>query len=285
MTLRAAILAGALLASPFLPSHPASGQAATPDPASPRPIDAHDSVWIEELTWMEVRDAIRAGKTTAVIATGGVEQNGPYLATGKHSIILEATAEAIARRLGNALVAPIVSFVPEGAFDPPAGHMRYPGTIGVREETFRALLTDIARSLMTHGFRHIVLIGDSGGNQAGMEAVAAALSAEWKGSGTRVHFIPEYYDNPRWKTWLEGRGIVEVDQGLHDDVRHTALMMLVDPATVRREERRRAGLFSINGVALDPAESTLALARGLLDYQAEVTVDAIRKAVAGGGRP
>ena len=230
---------------------------------------------------MEVRDALGAGKTTALIVTGGIEQNGPYLAMGKHSIILEATAEAIARKLGNALVAPIVSFVPEGDFDPPSGHMMYPGTISVRQETFRALLTDMALSLKTHGFTDIVLMGDSGGNQDGMEAVAEALSREWEGSGTRIHFIPEYYDNPRWKTWLEDRGVVEVDEGLHDDVRHSAIMMLVDPSTVRAEQRRAAGLFRINGVELDPMEETLALARGLVDYQAEVTVEAIRSALGG----
>jgi creatinine amidohydrolase/Fe(II)-dependent formamide hydrolase-like protein len=256
-------------------------QAGSPDPESLRPIDALDSVWIEELTWMEVRDALRAGKTTALIVTGGVEQNGPYLATGKHSIILEATAEAIARKLGNALVAPIVSFVPEGDFDPPSGHMMYPGTISVRQGTFRALLTDIASSLKTHGFTDIVLMGDSGGNQDGMEAVAEALSREWEGSGTRIHFIPDYYDNPRWIAWLEDRGVVEVDEGLHDDVRHSAIMMLVNPTTVRAEERRAADLFRINGVELDPMEETLALARALVDYQAEVTVEAIRNALGG----
>lgn len=256
-------------------------QAGSPDPESPRPIDALGSVWIEELTWMEVRDALRAGKTTALIVTGGVEQNGPYLATGKHSIILEATADAIARKLGNALVAPIVSFVPEGDLDPPTSHMMYPGTISVRQETFRALLTDIAMSLKTHGFMDIVLIGDSGGNQEGMESVAEALSGEWAGSGTRIHFIPEYYDNPRWIDWLEDRGVVEVDEGLHDDVRHSAIMMLVDPTTVRAEQRRAAGLFRINGVELDPIDDTLALARALVDYQAEVTVAAIRNALGG----
>jgi len=256
-------------------------QAGSPDPESPRPIDSFDSVWIEELTWMEVRDALGAGKTTALIVTGGVEQNGPYLATGKHSIILEATAEAIARKLGNALVAPIVSFVPEGDIDPPTSHMLYPGTISVRQETFRALLSDIAMSLKSHGFTDIVLIGDSGGNQEGMETVAEALSGEWGGSGTRIHFIPEYYDNPRWMAWLEDRGVVEVDEGLHDDVRHSSIMMLVDPTTVRADQRRAAGLFRINGVELDPMDETLALARDLVAYQTEVTAEAIRKALGG----
>jgi creatinine amidohydrolase/Fe(II)-dependent formamide hydrolase-like protein len=258
----------------------AAGQAASPDPDAPRPIDALDTVFLEEMTWMEVRDALRQGMTTAIVATGGVEQNGPYLVTGKHNVILRATTEAIARELGNALVAPIVPFVPEGEIAPPSGHMRYPGTISVRESTFRALLTDIVRSLKTHGFREIILLGDSGGNQEGMAAVAETLAGTWAGSGTGIHFIPEYYDNPRWKAWLEARGIVETDEGLHDDVRHSVIMALVDPAFIRMEARRSSGLFHINGVELDPLDETLALAQDLVAYQARVTADAIRAVTA-----
>src|SRR6266566_2748034 len=122
----------------------------TPDPASPRPIAALDSVFLEELTWMEVRDALKSGKKTILIPTGGVEQNGPYLAAGKHNYILRATTEAIARKLGNALVAPIVAFVPEGDIDPPTEHMRYPSTISLTEETFQRLLTEICASFHAH---------------------------------------------------------------------------------------------------------------------------------------
>src|SRR5687767_6980943 len=100
-----------------------------PDPKTPRPIAARDSVWIEDLTWMEIRDAMQAGKKTVIVPTGGIEQNGPWLATGKHNVILKATCESIARELGDALVAPIVVFVPEGDIDPPGLHMKYPGTI------------------------------------------------------------------------------------------------------------------------------------------------------------
>ncbi len=148
----------------------------SPDPASPRPIPVMDTVFLEEMTWMEIRDALTAGKTTVILATGGLEQNGPYLATGKHNYILRATTQAIARKLGDALVAPIVPFVPEGNIDPPSGHMRYPGTISVRESTYEALLKDICGSLKTHGFKEIVLIGDSGGNQTGMKNVASELN-------------------------------------------------------------------------------------------------------------
>ncbi len=259
----------------------AFAQAGSPDPDSPRPIDIHDTVWLEELTWMEVRDLMGEGWRTVLIPTGGVEQNGPYLALGKHNIILRATMDAVARRLGEVLVAPVVPFVPEGEHSPATGHMRYPGTVSVTEETFRALLTDIAESMRTHGFEHVILLGDSGGNRDGMEAVASDLSTRWRGSGTRIHYVPEYYEFD-YRGWLAEQGITEVDEGLHDDVRHSALMMLVDPATVRMAERERAGLFSINGVELAPLERTLELARRLTAAHADVTVAAIRRRMRGG---
>jgi creatinine amidohydrolase len=261
-----------------------------PDPETPRPIAALDTVFLEEMTWMEARDALRAGKDTVIVATGGVEQNGPYLAAGKHNTILRATTEAIARKLGNALVAPIVAFVPEGDIDPPTEHMRYPTTISLTEDTFRRLLTEICASLRAHGFTRIVLIGDSGGNQAGMKAVADELNARW-GEGasrsgststarTRVYFIPEYYDYPGVTKWLEEQGIKQTPEGIHDDFAITAQMMAVDPATVRMSQRIAAGKFRINGVELAPAEKTLAWGRKIVDYRAEATVAALRRATA-----
>ena len=282
-TARAALLLalGVTFAVPRGTAAQALPQPGSPDPATPRVLPIHDSVWLEELTWLEVRDLLRSGHRTVLIASGGIEQNGPYLALGKHSIILRATMEALARELGDALVAPIISFVPEGDIEPPSSHMRYPGTVTVTQETFRALVTDIARSMKTHGFGHVILVGDSGGNQDGMAAVAAALSEEWKGSDTDIAFIPEYYDNPRWNAWIAEQGIHEELEGLHDDVRHSSLMMLVDTAYVRVGPRMAAGLFHINGVELAPVERTLDLARRLVAYQAKVTADAIRARIGG----
>lgn len=251
---------------------------------APRPIDALESVWIEELTWMEVRDALAAGKTTAIIPTGGVEPNGPYLATGKHNVVLRGTCEAIAKKLGDALCAPIVAFVPEGRIDPPSGHMRSAGTISLREETYRALLDDIASSLKVHGFKHIIFIGDSGGNQAGMDAVAKALNERWAGSGTTAHFIPEYYrpgyeDLDRYMA--DALGIKEpMNEGLHDQFSITALMMVIDPTTVRYDQRVKAGRASINGVTIAPKEKTVEIGRRLVEFRAEYTARAIRAALA-----
>lgn len=255
-----------------------SAQGLAPDVNSKRPIAARDSLWIEELTWMEVRDALADGKTTVIVPTGGVEQNGPYVAAGKHNFILRATGEAIARKLGNALVAPIVPFVPEGEIEPATGHMRYPSTIGVEEQTFRALLRDIARSLRAHGFRTVIFIGDSYGNQPGLKAVAEELDASWRGGGARAIFIPEYYDWERLK-WLQDQGFREVDQGFHDDLGVEAIIMTVDPHHIRLKERQAAGLDSINGVSLTPADRMVRTGEALVDRIADVTVAAIQTQV------
>jgi creatinine amidohydrolase/Fe(II)-dependent formamide hydrolase-like protein len=247
-----------------------------------RPIEAGDSVFIDELTWMEVRDAISGGKKTAIVATGGVEQNGPYLTTGKHNFVLRATTEAIARKLGDALVAPIIAFVPEGRIDPPSGAMRYPGTISLQETTFRALLTDIASSLKQHGFENIVLIGDSGGNQAGMKQVAAELGAQWGGK-PGIYFIPEFYDYASAKKFAEAElGIKEVPEGIHDDYIITSIIMTVDPTQVRLKQREAKNKATINGVSITPSAKAIEHGKKIVDFRATQTVAAIREALASG---
>ena len=155
----------------------------------PRPIEALDNVWIEELTMMEVRDALAEGKTTALILTGGIEENGPYLTTGKHNHVLRVMGESIARRLGDALIAPIVALEPGN----PA-NSRSPGTVVLSRGTYEAMLTDMATSLRSQGFQNIILIGDSGGNQRSMATVADALSTAWRGDSGGIYHIPEYYN-------------------------------------------------------------------------------------------
>ena len=242
---------------------------------APRPIDALDSVWIEELTWMEVRDAIAAGKTTAIIATGGIEQNGPYVATGKHNYVLQGVCEALARELGDALVAPIIKLVPE------AGHMRYPGTISMRPETFEAMLRDVGTSLKAHGFEHIFYIGDSGGNQSGMAAVAKSLNDDW--GETIAHHIREFYDYAAVEKYMEEQLGVEQPEndGFHDNFYITSIMMAVDPTTVRYDQRVKAGKATINGVSIAPKEKTIEIGKKLIQFRVDQTVRAINVALSG----
>ncbi|HIK97716.1 MAG TPA: hypothetical protein EYG10_06380, partial [Gammaproteobacteria bacterium] len=250
---------------------------------SSRPIDAGKSLWTDELTWMEIRDLIASGYTQVIVPTGGIEQNGPFLSTGKHNVILEATCPAIAKKLGNTLCAPIIKFVPEGSIEPPSGAMRFPGSISLRAETYRMLLDDIASSLKQTGFKNIIFIGDSGGNQTGMEIVAKKLNQRWSGSGVLAHYIPDYY-NPGWgeteRFTEEVLGVTETsNDGHHDDIWVTTMMMVTDPEQVRFHQRVDAGLASINGVEITPIDKTIELGRKMLEFRAEFTATAIRKAM------
>jgi creatinine amidohydrolase/Fe(II)-dependent formamide hydrolase-like protein len=250
---------------------------------TPNPLSAPNTVWLEEMTWMDVRDAIRGGKTTIIIPTGGVEPNGPWLALGKHNYILQANCEAIARKLGDALCAPIVKFVPEGAIDPAGGHMTSPGTISMREPTYRALLTDIVHSLKMHGFRNIILIGDSGGNQGGQRAVADSLTAIWKGTPVVAH-VQEYYEYDVVKKHMEPLGVKEdTPEHLHDDPVIALNMFITDPSSIRYDERVKLGKASINGTSLADRAQATRWANEIVDFRASVTVAAIRKAIAHGG--
>ena len=256
---------------------------AAPRLSAKRPIPAYDSVWIERLTYLEVRDRIANGTTTAIIATGGIEENGPYLATGKHNVILNALCPAIATELGNALCAPVVKFVPQGDIDPPTQAMRFPGTFSLKEETYRALLEDIASSLKQHGFSDIVLIGDSGGNQKGMQKVADTLNRQWQHEEHRVHFIKEFY-SPGWEATEryteEALGVTETKKdGHHDDIWVTAMMAVTDPQSIRHTERVAAGLASINGVDISDLERTQALGKKMVAFRAQLTAAAIRAAI------
>jgi len=247
----------------------------------PRPIDMHDSVWIEDLTMLEVRDLLKAGKTTAVILTGGIEENGPYLTTGKHNNVLRAQGESIARALGTALVAPIVTLEPGNPSRPNLS----PGTVVLSQATYRAVLTDMATSLRSQGFTDVVLLGDSGGNLKGMQEVATTLNAEWKGQGY-VHFIPEYYNYGDVEKFEEEQlGIHETLEGYHDDYYITSIIATVDPDGIRMPERRKAGKFTINGVPLDPIEKTVSNGLRIVQFRTDVTVAAIRKSMAAKAAP
>ena len=244
---------------------------------------APDTVLLEELTWTEVRDLIKEGKTTVLIPLGGTEQNGPHMALGKHNARVRALSERIARGLGDAVVAPVLAYVPEGGLTPPSGHMRFPGTITVPEGTFEKVIESAARSFRLHGFRDIVFLGDSGSSQAAQGAVAARLTREWKDSPVRVHAGEVYYraaevDFPRL---LRERGFREDEVGKHAGLADTSLTLAVDPRLVRVDRLKPGGgPDTFDGADGDPRRSTVALGKVGTDAIAARTVDAIRKAVA-----
>jgi creatinine amidohydrolase len=239
-----------------------------------------DTVFIEELTWTEVRDAIKSGKTTVILPTGGTEQNGPHMVLGKHNFIVRHTSERIARALGNALVAPVIAYVPEGNLDPPSGHMRYPGTITLPQEHYVKLLEYAVRSFKVNGFQNIVLIGDSGGNQAGMKQVAELLNEEWSASGSRVHFVPEYYGAlDAYRDWLVAQGEKKEDIGTHAGISDTSQLMALDSRLVRKGKLADRGGFEGSGVSGNPTRASVAYGRKGLEMKVEAAVRRIREMV------
>jgi creatinine amidohydrolase/Fe(II)-dependent formamide hydrolase-like protein len=249
---------------------------------APRPIAMRDSLWLEELTYMEVRDKLATGQiTTVIVPSGGLEMAGPYLAVGKHNYIITAGCEAIARKLGNALCAPIVKFVPRGDIDPPTHMMRFPGTISLTEETYKAMMTEIVRSLLQHGFKHVILISDSGEKQPVLQAIAEKVSRGSKPGAGTVNVVVEYKVPRRvLYPWLKQNFQWEPKkEGLHDDPIASTQMMAVNPDLVRIKEREAKGLTSIDGINLLPVEKTAEVGRRILDLRAESAAAAIRKKI------
>lgn len=254
---------------------------------APNPLPVADEVWIEKMTWMDVRDAMKAGKKTIIIPTGGIEPNGPWIALGKHNYALMTNCEAIARKLGDALCAPIVPFVPEGDLDPPSGHMDTVGTITLQESTYEALLSDMVTSFKIHGFERIFLIGDSGGNARGMEAVATKLNTEWNAAPLVAH-IPEYYEYNSVYDFLRKKGVMKegmVSDNVHDDPAVEIEVMGADPKAVRWAERVKAGKATIDGVSIADKDLIFALAKEVAEFRATKTIAAMKKAIAAKGKP
>lgn len=239
------------------------------------------SVFIEDLTWTEARGDLHAGKTTIIIPIGGTEQSGPHIALGKHNVRARILAGKIAASLGNALVAPVIAYVPEGSINPPAGHMRFTGTISVPDDAFKSMLVSTARSFKQHGFIDIVLIGDHGGYQAQLKAVAKQLNREWAGTRTRAHFIGDYYTaaDADFAKALRAKGFTDKQIGTHAGLADTSLMMAVDAELVRPKDIPRAAHEGkAAGVAGDPSASSAALGQLGVDLIVAKTVSAIRAA-------
>jgi creatinine amidohydrolase len=251
---------------------------ATTAPAGISPNTPPDTVFIDELTWEETRDALLAGKTTVIIPTGGTEKNGYHMILGKHNYIVTHAANLMARRLGNALVAPTIQYVPEGNPDRAS-----PGTISLPSPAYDRLLDAAARSLKAHGFTHILFIGDSGPNQAGMTAVATALSEEWKAEQIHVVALTDYYERGRehYRAWMLAQfGYDDAIVGSHAGISDTSQMLHVHPAGIRRDRMTPWGGPTDSGVTGDPARATAEIGRMGIEFKVNAGIAQYRAAVA-----
>lgn len=244
---------------------------------------AASSVFIEELTTQEVSAALKAGKTTVIIPVGGTEQSGPHMAIGKHNTRAKALAGKIAVSLGNALVAPVLAYVPEGNIEPPTEHMGFAGTISIPEDAFKSVLLGTARSFRKHGFTDIVLLGDHGGYQKALAAVAVQFNREASKTPVRLHYMADYYraTQTTYVAALKARGLTSAEIGTHAGSADTSLLMAIDASMVRPERFSEAASAGWRGGTLgDPRASSAANGQLGVDAVVKITVEAIKKATA-----
>jgi creatinine amidohydrolase len=230
--------------------------------------------FLEGMTWTEVRDAIQSGKRAVIVPTGGTEQNGPHMVLGKHNYIVTFAAGVIAQRLGNALVAPTIQYVPEGNIDA-ANFGDKPGVISHPSPAYDDLLDAAASSLRVHGFTEILLIGDSGGNQQGLTNVAAKLNAEWAGSGVRVYALTDYYQKSRveLRAWLlEKFGYDAATAGSHAGITDTSQLLYIFPEGIRRDRLMPNGGGPNSGVSGDPTKATADIGRQAIEFKVNAAI-------------
>ncbi len=249
---------------------------ATPAVAQQNP----NTVFLENLTWVEVRDAVKAGKTTAIIPTGGTEQNGPHMVLGKHNILVKYKAGEIAKQLGNAIVAPVLAYVPEGDIPsgskPATGHMRFAGTITIPQEVYEKILEYAARSLRHAGFTDIAFIGDSGGNQSGQKVVSEMLNKEWAGTSVRVHHITDYYPG-RGDAIAMANGLTKEEVGGHAGSQDTTSFLYLDPSQLRVDKFLVGKTNDGQGHTGDPRKATAYIGKLILEAQIEDATKQIQK--------
>ena len=173
---------------------------------------AQRSVMLDDLTSTEIQAAVAAGKTTLIFYVGGTHENAywndehawikfPFFngpdndstAVSKHNIVANYLARRVAEELGNALALRAFPHSPNGDAATRAGHMLLPGTVSLRDETFAAVLRDVATSaVISTGFKHVIMLSDNGGGQDVMKKVADELDREWSSEGVRFFFFPVY---------------------------------------------------------------------------------------------
>jgi creatinine amidohydrolase/Fe(II)-dependent formamide hydrolase-like protein len=240
-------------------------------------------VFIEDLTSFELRDKLAQGATTVLVPIGGTEQNGPHMALGKHNVRVKFLAGQIAQRLGNAVVAPVIAYVPEGAIFPPVAHMRFTGTISISDATFESMLESTARSFKQHGFRDVVFLGDHGSYQKSEVRAADKVNKEWAADPKcRAYGLTAYYEAAQapFIQALRSKGYSDAEIGTHAGLSDTSLTLAVDKTLVRTDLLAEGAKTSpADGVYGDPRKSSAELGQIGIQIIVEKSVAAIQQAI------
>ncbi len=241
------------------------------------------TIRMEEMTWPEIRAAIDAGYTTAVVGVGSTEQHGPHLPEMTDARIGDALAERVARKLGNALHARTVEV---GISE---HHLAFAGTISLKPETLALILRDYVDSLARHGFKRIVFVPSHGGNFGTVQKTIAESRARHPGLE-----VAGYTDLLGMTGFLEresGRhGVSAEAAGAHAGENETSMMMALEPdlvaagrfapgylgpageAEIRIILEQGMPALTANGVLGDPRAASAEKGEGYLDRLAEFLV-------------
>jgi creatinine amidohydrolase len=276
-----------LIAAPVAGQTPAPTRSVAAPRAAPTLSVGAPPVEFEMMTWPEVKSALAAGKTTALVYNGGTEQRGPQNVNGGHTLMARATVKAIARKLGNAIAAPVLPFSPNNA------SADLPGTIGLTPELYAALNEQIVEQLIKTGFRNVVLMGDHGGGQKELGEVARKLDEKYTPQRIRVVFCDEVYAkaNGDFDEWLEANGY---PKSSHAGIPDTSEMLFLgasygwvrkdliktaigDPVS---EPSERAERTVNNGITGDARRSSSELGKRLFEMKVDYAVRQIKQLLA-----
>ena len=239
------------------------------------------SVWIDDHTWPEVRDAIAAGKRTAIIYTGSSEQNGPHMVIGKHNFIAHALAQRIAEELGDALVYSTLPYAVAGNPISRTGHMRFPGTVTLPPEVFFGVVKGVAQSALTAGFKVVALMGEHGGGQDELALAAKELDAQARPDGARVLFIGDLYAKSRvqMRDILAKRGLPTSED--HAGIPDTSSLLYLQSQPGQWVHPEKIELADAKtGVQGHPQFATAELGKVYLDLKVDLAVKQIRSLLA-----
>ena len=238
------------------------------------------SVFTEDLTWFEIRDAIAAGKTSAIVFAGGIEQNGPHMTVVKHNAIGRYVAGRMAEQLGNALVYPIVPFSPAGDPVEKTGHSRFVGTVSLSSEVFMGVMRQVALSALSGGFKNVFLMGDHGGGQSELKLAAETLDAEWRAKGAHVYYVAFTKSTQQTNAYLAEH---KIPGGGHAGVAETSQVMFLDGQKWIRKDKLTAAKGQpepTTGINGDPSPATAEMGKMFLDLKVADGVEQIRKSIA-----
>jgi creatinine amidohydrolase/Fe(II)-dependent formamide hydrolase-like protein len=188
-------------------------------------------VEFEMMTWPEVKAALAAGKTTALVYTGGTEQRGPQNVNGGHTLMGREIVKTIALRLGNAIAMPVLPYTPNNA------SADLPGTIGLTPELLSAILERVSEQAIATGFKNVILMGDHGGGQPDAYATTAKkLDEKYAPKGIHVYFCDEVYKKAQddFDEWLVKNGY---PRSSHAGIPDTSTMLYLggDKGWVRKD--------------------------------------------------